>query len=117
MQNCPDCNTEPGHYHVLGCDVERCPICGGQFISCDCTELEQSPEEAIKWTGKWPGVAECQEFGWYCKWVPSDGWVECSADDLDASPDLNRLSMEARWDKAQKRYVKVDYAGVLNRSD
>ena len=33
---CHDCNAKHGNIHHEGCDVERCPKCGGQFISCDC---------------------------------------------------------------------------------
>lgn len=33
---CGDCGAKVGHYHHPGCDCERCPICGFQFISCDC---------------------------------------------------------------------------------
>ena len=31
---CHDCDVAVGHLHLLGCDVERCPICGEQLISC-----------------------------------------------------------------------------------
>jgi predicted RNA-binding Zn-ribbon protein involved in translation (DUF1610 family) len=33
---CHDCNAGIGQYHHAGCDAERCPACGDQFISCDC---------------------------------------------------------------------------------
>lgn len=33
---CGDCGARPGSYHHYGCDIERCPNCLSQLISCDC---------------------------------------------------------------------------------
>ena len=33
---CHDCNVKPGENHHPGCDMERCPKCAGQIISCGC---------------------------------------------------------------------------------
>lgn len=33
---CHDCRAKHGKYHHTGCDVERCPRCGRQLISCGC---------------------------------------------------------------------------------
>ena len=33
---CSDCGIKHGGIHHFGCDVERCPKCGYQLISCSC---------------------------------------------------------------------------------
>jgi hypothetical protein len=35
-RRCPDCNIVNGRFHHLNCDMERCPRCLGQLISCGC---------------------------------------------------------------------------------
>lgn len=36
MKICHDCGAKEGEYHLPGCDMEKCPFCGGQLISCNC---------------------------------------------------------------------------------
>jgi hypothetical protein len=101
---CPDCDAGPGEVHSTGCDVEQCPYCGGQLISCNC---HQKPplDDRMPWSGLWPGVLECREFGWHARRVKGRGWVPCGPDEPGASEDLNRLHTEAKWDREAKRFV------------
>ena len=62
LGNCPDCGVPPGQCHNNGCDVERCSVCGGQYISCGCDGNKHDPVFA-KWKGIWPGDAESQFLG------------------------------------------------------
>ena len=97
---CSDCGVSPGEIHMDMCCVERCPDCGGQYISCGCT----SAFNRMPWSGEWPGSVECKEFGWYAK-LTGSGWIACDQDDPEAHPDLNRLHAEAVWSKEQQRFV------------
>lgn len=38
--HCHDCGikNKAGNIHHFGCDMERCPKCGGQLITCGCFE-------------------------------------------------------------------------------
>lgn len=35
-QRCGACGVLEGQFHVPGCDMEICPFCRGQLLSCDC---------------------------------------------------------------------------------
>ena len=45
-KRCHDCGIEnkPGNVHHPGCDIERCPKCKGQLISCGCLSEEYEEE-------------------------------------------------------------------------
>ena len=135
--HCPDCGVATGVKHKDGCDIARCPRCGLQRLSCNCiyevngmnpaTLAEDHPaiyadgpteamyavwdrlwsEREPVWTGEWPGVAECREYGWYAKLTPPHGWVKCDASTVGATEDLNRLyTGEAHWDQTRQRWVQ-----------
>jgi hypothetical protein len=63
-RTCGDCGTKEGQLHILGCDMERCPFCGNQLISCQCgykkLGIDVSP-------GSWAyshGLTEAQQEDW-----------------------------------------------------
>ncbi len=36
LDRCGDCGVRPGGFHHPGCDLQRCPMCRCQFVSCAC---------------------------------------------------------------------------------
>ena|GEM_PF-3008169 len=110
MTICHDCAVEPGQPHLDGCDVARCLATGRQRLDCDCGQCGKDV-----WTGEWPGLAECREYGFWCYWHGPEwpdasprgrGWVRCEADHPKAREDLNRLHSECRWDKSSGKWVR-----------
>jgi hypothetical protein len=45
-RQCHDCNAGPGGVHHFGCNIERCPVCDGQFIACGHGGRMKSLQEA-----------------------------------------------------------------------
>jgi hypothetical protein len=76
---CPDCGVPIGENHEDGCDVERCPHCGGQALGC--VGFDPSDPRRQPWDGRWPGEADCERLGFF---VGGDR----------AFPDINRLFAE-----------------------
>lgn len=44
---CHDCGVVNGQYHVSGCDMEQCPNCHGQLLSCDCGEYPDDDDDCF----------------------------------------------------------------------
>lgn len=111
---CGDCGAYPGQQHSEGCDVARCLWTGDQRLKCtfdddDDDGFAEEPHDCGKdiWTGRWPGEAECEEFGWWTRWT-DNGWERCGPDAPGARPDLNRLNgmQGASWNREAKRWVQ-----------
>lgn len=128
LPSCHDCAVSPGEPHLDGCDVARCLVTGGQRLQCypEAAYDPSDPEwDEIAfdhygdcgqdiWTGEWPGDADCRRLGFWCRWEvdgklaefgpPTWGgvgrWARCEADDDGATPDLNRLVVEAFWNRS-----------------
>jgi hypothetical protein len=105
---CHDCGAAPGQMHTSGCDVERCPACGDQAISCPCSDkvVRKWSNKRQPWTGVWPGVKECQEYNFWCKRGPGKGWVPCDKADPEAREDLGRLERECEWNPELQKWEK-----------
>lgn len=44
--SCGDCGCKVGEMHLDNCDIERCPRCQGQMLTCDCgVKYRVSPED------------------------------------------------------------------------
>jgi hypothetical protein len=131
---CPDCGTNPEGLHVLGCDQEPCPRCGGQLIGCVCiyefcgidpSRLEVDSSEIyrgrltsemkaawdaawgtrrIRWTGEPYGAAECRAYGFWSLDTPA-GPVPVPTKTLGAEEDFASMLRVCRWDPRAQRFV------------
>lgn len=47
---CGDCGRKYGEQRMPQCDIERCPACGGQMLSCECEPVFDVDENIDKET-------------------------------------------------------------------
>lgn len=105
MSKCPDCGAAVGSLHDPGCDVETCPCCGRQAISCRCAWDAQT--RRIAWQGEPHGSLDAVRLGWFARLVPGLGWIPCAPDHPDAAADLNRLMTYGRWDQDEQHWRAI----------
>ena len=58
LDKCPECKAKAGQIHSDGCDIERCSVCGGQLLTCNCAGHDK---QFARWTEFWPGYLESKE--------------------------------------------------------
>lgn len=44
LEICSECCAKLGEYHLVGCDMELCPVCYEQVISCGCIKVNEDDE-------------------------------------------------------------------------
>lgn len=57
-RRCGTCGVAEGELHEPGCDLERCPKCGGQLLSCGCTLVDH---KRVPWV--WYDLGACSRCG------------------------------------------------------
>lgn len=100
-------------YKVNGIDVDRMAETHPEIYVGGPTDEMYGPLDAaieklggrLPWTGEFPGTESCRQLGWFSYFIPTQGWVRCTADHPDAFPDLNRLLSEGHWDAARGAWV------------
>lgn len=104
-KECPDCGVNIGDYHKKGCDVARCPECGGQEIACNCVDIlaiTGMKYRKTRWMGIWPGILDCIAMGKYTLQPPATRNV--SIGEVEAN--LNALGMRGTtWNKIKQMWV------------
>ena len=79
---CHDCGAPDGGYHHPGCDMERCPRCRGQLISCGCLDPDNTdnlkPPLVTKVT---PEVEEAMTTYWVAYYM-KDRCILCNNDGM-----------------------------------
>lgn len=105
--DCPDCGVCPGQLHHGGCHVARCASTGQQRAGCG------HPGSACntRWTGHWPGDAECWEYGFFIQPGPD------APPNTPPLPDINRLYVECVWDSGQQRMIRRTPSTPPKRED
>lgn len=116
---CPDCYVQPGKPHDPGCDVETCPNCGRQRLSCGC----QTSLPPVPWDGESVLARDCPHWNHYFtvqvsrprKWVR---WYFAGETQeprfLHVEPKRIWISLPAK-DKGFWYEVKLPKPGALTR--
>lgn len=115
---CGDCGVRRGGFHHPGCDIESCPVCGGQAIWCACVlaSVASEPGEASPLSRvatspadfTWPPEMEPNSFVWIAKTISRGGdWIFCVFHDErgDWLFGDGRAHTEDEWEAAPMRIL------------
>ena len=87
---CSDCGVEEGALHLVGCETEVCPVCGGQALACyeHCRTQAGRPRQAYLNGPRVPYVATPDHCDRCLRLEPEMFWVSNEEWQANVPPDL-----------------------------
>jgi hypothetical protein len=122
VERCPLCGMQAIgcdciYEHVLGMDCDLETDYPSVYKNGPTKKMEKTFDKILKkaggrlpWTGEWPGVAECREYGLYSYLDKDRGWVNCTANHPEAGEDLNSIYHFFDWSAEKRKWVFREWA-------
>ena len=107
---CGDCGVARGGFHHPGCDIQRCPACGGQLLSCGCL-FDEDHERFGDALGDLVDDCDCDCCAGLCDCDCDD---DCDLDDCDCDiATMGGLSAPERESVLRDALMRIAFTRLM----